>query len=130
MTAHLGVDLLALELLGIAYVVLRSFGKFTGAWLGGTLGGAEPVVRDNLGLGLLSQAGVAIGLALTSANRFSSYGAEGVALGSLVLGVVTATTFVLQMIGPIGTKLAISRAGEIERAKLEHDPWASEGVAE
>ena len=38
-------------------VVLRSLGKFMGARLGGTLGRAEPVVRDNLGLGLLSQAG-------------------------------------------------------------------------
>jgi Kef-type K+ transport system membrane component KefB len=127
--ARLQINLLpAMGLMGIGYVVLRSLGKFMGARLGGTLGGAEPVVRDNLGLGLLSQAGVAIGLALTSASRFSSYGVEGEALGSLVLSVVTATTFVLQMIGPIGTKLAIGRAGEIGRARLQHDPWASEGA--
>jgi Kef-type K+ transport system membrane component KefB len=112
-------------LLGIAYVVLRSTGKFVGAWLGGALGGAEPAVRDNLGLGLLSQAGVAIGLALASSNRFCVYGAEGEALGNLILSVITATTFIVQIIGPVGVKLAISRAGEIGRAKLEHDPWAS-----
>jgi Kef-type K+ transport system membrane component KefB len=117
-------------LLGIAYVLLRSTGKFAGAWLGGTLGGAEPAVRNNLGLGLLSQAGVAIGLALASADRFCVYGEEGEALGNMILSVITATTFVVQIVGPIGVKIAIGRAGEIGRAKLEHDPWASEGVPE
>ena len=117
-------------LLGIAYVTLRSFGKFTGAWIGGTLGRAEPAVRNNLGLGLLSQAGVAIGLALASSNRFCIYGQEGEALGNTIISVITATTFVVQIVGPICVKLAISRAGEIGRASLEHDPWASEGTAE
>jgi Kef-type K+ transport system membrane component KefB len=116
----------AMGLLGIAYVALRSFGKFTGAWVGGTLGDAEPAVKYNLGLGLLSQAGVAIGLALASSNRFGAYGEEGKALGNLIINVITASTFVVQIIGPIGVKLAISRAGEIGRAKLEHDPWATE----
>jgi len=116
----------AMGMMGVAYVVLRSLGKFTGAWLGGTIGGAEPAVRDNLGLALLSQAGVAIGLALTSANRFCTYGKMGQELGSLIINVITATTFVVQIIGPICVKFAIGRAGEIGRASLEHDAWASE----
>jgi Kef-type K+ transport system membrane component KefB len=120
----------AMGLLGIAYVVLRSTGKFFGAWLGGTLGGAEPAVRNNLGLGLLSQAGVAIGLALASASRFSAYGPEGVALGALIVNVITATTFVVQIVGPICVKFAITRAGEVGMATLEHDAWASEGSTE
>jgi Kef-type K+ transport system membrane component KefB len=114
----------------VAYVLLRSAGKFGGAWLGGTAGGASPAVRNNLGLGLLSQAGVAIGLALASAGRFSAYGEEGQALGALIINVITATTFVVQVVGPIGVKLAISRAGEIGQAALEHDAWASEGSSE
>jgi Kef-type K+ transport system membrane component KefB len=117
-------------LLGVVYVVLRSSGKFVGAWLGGTVGGAEPAVRDNLGLGLLSQAGVAIGLALASAKRFSAYGEEGQALGSLVINVITATTFIVQIVGPICVKLAIQRAGEIGQACLDEDVWASEGAPE
>ena len=120
----------AMGLIGIAYVILRSAGKFLGAWLGGTLGGAEPAVRNNLGLGLLSQAGVAVGLALASASRFSAYGEEGQALGTLIISVITATTFVVQIIGPICVKLAISRAGEIGQATLAHDAWASEGSTE
>ncbi|MFN2225046.1 MAG: cation:proton antiporter [Anaerolineae bacterium] len=126
--ARFQVSLLpSMGLLGIAYVLLRSAGKFGGAWLGGTVGGAAPAVRNNLGLGLLSQAGVAIGLALSSAGRFSGYGDEGQALGALIINVITATTFVVQIVGPIGVKLAISRAGEIGRGTAEHDAWASEG---
>jgi len=117
-------------LLGITYVVLRSLGKFTGAWVGGTLGKAEPAVRDNLGLGLLSQAGVAIGLALTTSNRFCAYGDQGETLGQLIINVITATTFVVQIVGPICVKLAISRAKEIGRASLENDAWASEGTSD
>ena len=129
--AHLQIDLLpSMGILGIAYVVLRSLGKFGGAWLGGTLGRAAPVVRNNLGFGLLTQGGVAIGLALAASNRFSAYGAAGESLGQLVLNVITATTFVVEIIGPISVKFAIGRAGEIGRAKLEHDAWMSEGTSE
>ena len=120
----------SMGLLGAAYIILRSFGKFFGAWVGGTLGGAEPAVRDNLGLGLLSQAGVAVGLAVTSAGRFSGLGDEGKELGDLIINVITATTFLVQIIGPICVKLAIGRAGEIGRASLEQNGWAGEGMPE
>jgi Kef-type K+ transport system membrane component KefB len=129
--ARLQISLLpAMGLLGIAYLVLRTSGKLLGAWLGGTLGGAAPAVKINLGLGLLSQAGVAIGLALASDSRFSACGSEGQALGSLIINVITATTFVVQIVGPICVKLAITRAGEVGQATVEHDAWLSEGSLE
>lgn len=112
-------------LLGIAYVLLRSIGKFSGAWLGGTLGRAEPAVRDNIGLGLLTQGGVAIGLALNCQCRFVELGPEGEAIGALVLAVITATTFVVEIIGPIGVKFAIRRAGEIGKASFTNG-WLDE----
>jgi Kef-type K+ transport system membrane component KefB len=115
-------------LLGLAYVGLRSLGKFSGAWIGSWIGGAEPAVRDNLGLGLLSQAGVAIGLALASANRFSGFGEEGKAFGILIINIITSTTFVVQIIGPIFVKVAIRRAGEIGKASTTEDDWGSEAV--
>jgi Kef-type K+ transport system membrane component KefB len=118
-------------LLGLTYILLRSTGKYFGSWLGGTIGGAVPAVRENLGFGLLSQAGVAIGLALASASRFSKLGEEGAALGSLVINVITATTFLVQIIGPIFVKFAINRAGEIGMARSDPDEiWASEGKPE
>ncbi len=115
-------------MIGVAYVILRSAGKFGGAWFGSVISGAPAVIRNNLGLGLLSQAGVAIGLALDSSLRFSQLGEEGATFGQLIVNVITATTFIVQIIGPIGVKLAISRAGEIKQAVSAEDIWASEGT--
>ncbi|MEN8172455.1 MAG: cation:proton antiporter [Chloroflexota bacterium] len=129
--ARLQISLLpTMGLMGIAYVVLRSLGKFTSAWIGGWFGRAEPVVRDNLGYGLLSDAEVAIELDLASAGRFSHLGEERKVLGSLIINVVTATTFIVQIVGPIFVKVAISRAGEIGQAKLGDGAWASKGTPE
>ena len=115
--ARLQISLLpAMGLLGLIYLVLRTGGKLGGAWLGSTLGGAEPQVRKYLGFGLLSQAGVAIGLALSIAHRFDAYGAAGAQLGTTVINVITATTFVVQIVGPIMLKYAITQAGELGKA--------------
>jgi NhaP-type Na+/H+ or K+/H+ antiporter len=113
-------------LLGIAYIILRSVGKFSGAWIRGYLGGVSPEVRNNLGFSLLSQAGVAIGLAMASANRFSQLGPEGEAFGIQIVSIITVTTFAVQVVGPIFVKFAINRVGEIDQAKHSEDDWASE----
>ncbi|MBL6981111.1 MAG: cation:proton antiporter [Anaerolineales bacterium] len=114
-------------LLGIGYVVLRSAGKYIGAWVGGSVGKAERQVKNNLGLGLLSQAGVAIGLAIASNNRFATLGPEGEALGALIITTITATTFIVQIFGPLGVKLAITKAGEVGMANVDSSGWHSEG---
>jgi NhaP-type Na+/H+ or K+/H+ antiporter len=129
--ARFQVQLLpTMGLIGVVYIILRSLGKFSGAWLGGRVGRAEPAVKNNLGFGLLSQAGVAIGLATESYKRFCECGEAGVALGTLVISVITATTFVVQLIGPIFVKLAIRRADEIGKARESDSVWASEGSPE
>ncbi|TRO52705.1 cation:proton antiporter [Candidatus Bathyarchaeota archaeon] len=112
--------------LGLIYVVLRTVGKYFGARVGGELGRAEPLVCKNLGLGLLSQAGVAVGLAINTGTRFLSYGTQGEALGYLIINVITASTFLVQIIGPICVKLAITRAGEIGKGRGTIDDWATE----
>jgi Kef-type K+ transport system membrane component KefB len=116
--------------LGLLYIILRSSGKFAGAYLGGRIGSAQKSVQQYLGFGLLSQAGVTVGLAIASAERFSALGPKGEALGSLVINVITASTFIVQIIGPVGVKFAITRAGEVGQAKLTEDVWASEGAPE
>jgi Kef-type K+ transport system membrane component KefB len=115
--ARLQISLLpAMGLLGLVYLVMRTGGKLGGAWLGSVLGGSEPQVRRYLGLGLLSQAGVAMGLALSTAHRFDAYGATGAQLGTTVINVITATTFVVQIVGPIALKYAVKQAGELGKA--------------
>ena len=112
--ASVRLDMLPeMGMLGLAYMLLRIMGKYSGAWVGAYLGGAAPEVRNNLGLALLSQAGVAIGLALESNNRFGELGPAGEDLAEIVVSVVAATTFVVQLVGPLLVKVAIQRAGEI-----------------
>jgi Kef-type K+ transport system membrane component KefB len=112
--ARLQVDLLPqMGLLGLLYVAGRTAGKFAGSWLGGTLSHAPEPVRKYLGFALFSQAGVAVGLALDVAQRFAHAGPVAREMGSFVINVIGATTFLVQIIGPPFVKFAISRAGEI-----------------
>lgn len=106
-------ELPALGLLGLVYVLGRSAGLMGGAWLGSTMGGLEPKIRDNLGMGILSQAGVAIGLALIVKAEFAELGPMGEMLGSTVLTTISATCIIFELIGPITTRIALKRAGEI-----------------
>ena len=112
--------LVELGLLGLAYIVFRTAGKSAGAWVGAKITQAPEVVRKYLGLGLLSQAGIAIGLAIETSNTFSGLGPAGAELALLTVNVIAGTTFIYQMIGPSLTKVAISRAGEIGKAKSAH----------
>jgi len=114
--AHLDIALIAgLSLLGPVYIIGRSLGLIGGAYVGGALSGADRLTRRYLGLGILSQAGVAIGLALTVAHEFAepAYGALGAELAKLTINTIAATTIIFEIVGPITTKIALTRAGEI-----------------
>lgn len=104
----------ALGLIGPVYILCRSGGLIAGAWLGSVVGRAEKKVRNNLGLGILSQAGVAIGLALIVNQEFGALGPEGEQIGRLIITSVTATSIVFEILGPITTKIALRNAGEID----------------
>jgi len=89
-----------------------------GAWLGATIGKEPAIIRKYLGFGILSQAGVAIGLAYLIVREFSPLGPEGQKIASLVITIIAATTILFEIIGPIGTKFAIARAKEIGKNNL------------
>ncbi|MBD3278361.1 MAG: hypothetical protein GF388_08680 [Candidatus Aegiribacteria sp.] len=115
--AHLQIGALpSLGLLGVVYIAARSAGKITGSRIGAVVGGAEPGIRKYLGLGLLSQAGVAIGLSIAVARQFSGLGSHGAEIGAAVLTTVTATCIVFEIAGPIMAKIALQKAGEIPRS--------------
>ncbi len=112
--AHLQIGLLpAMGVLGLIYMVGRSIGLIGGSFLGATVSKALPVIRKYLGFGILSQAGVAIGLAIMVTREFSGFGQAGKNLAFLAINTIAATTIVFEIIGPITTKIAISKAGEI-----------------
>ena len=76
----------------IIYFSFRMFGKYFGAITGAYLAKVPSKVRKNIGLCLFSQAGVAIGLALSIDLEFSSYNLEAQQLGASIVTIVTAST--------------------------------------
>lgn len=118
--AHLNFAALpALGMIGLAYIIGRSTGKIGGAWLGAYIGGASKTIRNNLGLGLLSQAGVAIGLSLLVAQEFAEIDSpQAQALAASVVTTITATCIFFEIVGPITARIALKNAGEIpEKSK-------------
>lgn len=117
--AHLKISVLpSLGLIGIVYILARTAGLMGGAWLGAKAGRVEPKIRKNLGFGILSQAGVAIGLSMLVMRDFTALGSpEASIVATTVITTITATCIVFEVIGPIGAKFALTRAGEIGRTK-------------
>lgn len=97
-------------LTGLFYLLLRSIGKWSGTMLGALCVHADENIRKYLGLTLLPQAGVAIGMSQLVSIKFP-------ALASQINTIVLAGVLVFELIGPIVTKLALSKAGEISTAK-------------
>ena len=114
--AHLNVRLLpAMGLIGLFYIISRSVGKIGGASLGASISKAPKKIKKYLGLGLLSQAGVAIGLSLLVIREFSIYGEMGQNLSTIIVTTIAATTVIFEVIGPITAKFAITKAGEVRK---------------
>lgn len=100
---HIGsASLLAV---GVVYFVTRILGKYIGAFLGCLLAGKNKKVRNNLGLALIPQAGVAIGLAAMGARTLG--GAMGDALETIIL----ASSVLYELIGPACAKLSLYLSG-------------------
>lgn len=113
--AHLQIKALAaLGVTGLVYVAGRTAGLIGGAWIGGLFGHVEDKIRKWIGLGILSQAGVAIGLSLIIKHDFASIPSEHAhRIGRSVITTITATCIFFELIGPILTKIALHKAGEI-----------------
>lgn len=98
------------SILIVIYIFARSIGKWGGAFTGAKLSKAPAKTIKYLGLTLLSQAGVAIGLALAASTALEELGM--ISEAKQVMGVMTATTFLIMLIGPILAKIALVKAGE------------------
>lgn len=96
---HLG-SLLEIGLLGSAYVVLRIAARFIGAWSAGAYLRTPVSERIGIGLSLMPQAGVAMGMGLVAAERYP-------ALADTLISVVIGTTVLFELTGPVLTRAAI-----------------------
>ncbi len=99
----------------VVYLVGRTGGKLLGSWFGARVSRASDVVRRYLGLCLLSQAGVAIGLAIISGQLFTGQ------IAHAIIVIVMTTTFVVEIFGPMFVKLGVKKAGEVGLNITEED---------
>jgi len=91
----------------IVYCVARSIGKVSGCSLGAVISKSEPRIKKYLGLGMLPQAGVAMGLAFLAAQALSGY-----ELGGIIIAITTITTVVFGLLSPPLVQYAVEKAGE------------------
>ena len=94
-------------LICIAYISCRVLGKIVGAAAGVRLSGASAATGRWMGIALLPQAGVAMGMALVAATAFPDY-------RDVLLPVVIGATVVFEIVGPIGTRIALAAIKKIE----------------
>ena len=93
-------------LVGIVYIVARSLGKYLGAHYSAKLMHCQPTICKYLGIALLPQAGVALGMCVTA----KELGAEG----DLIRNITLFAILIYELVGPMLTKLALIDAGEIQ----------------
>ena len=119
-------------LIGVIYIIARSAGKYSGAFLSAKLAKSDDNIVKYLGITLLPQAGVALGMAMKAADL----GAEGAIISQITLFAV----LIYELIGPMLTKISLQKAGEIDpegktsarhekhKNKPEHDRHKAENT--
>lgn len=91
------------------YIIARSLGKYIGAYLGCKITKRDKHITNYLGVTLLPQAGVAIGMA----NTISKMEAFNNVSGNIIVTVVLCATLIYELFGPLFTKWALQKTGEI-----------------
>lgn len=97
--------LMGIGMIGGAYVGLRVIARLIGGWAGARMAGLSGRTGGLMGLALMPQAGVAVGMALVAAERFPAYADQ-------ILALAIASTVVFEIAGPFLTQTALARAGD------------------
>ncbi len=106
--ANLNISVLpTVGLVGVAYVLARAIGKALGATMGAAIEKCDKTIIKYLGFTLIPQAGVAIGMARMSMTALPEY-------ADIINAVVLSGTLIYELTGPVITKIALTRAGEIK----------------
>jgi Kef-type K+ transport system membrane component KefB len=97
-------------LAGVVYILFRSLGKIYGANISAKLTHCEPSIQKYLGITLLPQAGVSLGMSMTA----MSLGAPG----QIIRNVALFAVLVYELVGPLMTRIALQKAGEVKERPL------------
>ena len=113
--AELRLDILKdvwVLVIGLVYILSRSVGKYLGTYTSSRLVKCEPKIQKYLGITLLPQAGVAIGM---SAIVLETFGEPGV----LIRNIILFSVLIYELVGPMLTKIALTKAGDIKEKTTE-----------
>ncbi len=108
-------NMLYIAIIFLGYLIARSSGKYFGAVIGCKLTKRDSLITKYLGITLLPQAGVAIGMA----NQISSMESFDGEIGNIIVTVVLCATLIYELIGPLLTKWSLNKAGEIPLVENE-----------
>ena len=114
---------LAVVIVGIVYIAARSLGKYFGAGISSRISKCDGNIVKYLGITLLPQAGVALGMAAQAAKL----GADGAIVQSITLFAV----LVYEIVGPFLTKVALTKAGDIKpegKTSARHEAAIALGI--
>lgn len=119
-------------LIGVAYILSRSAGKYGGALLSAKLAKCDDNIVKYLGVTLLPQAGVALGMA-NMVKTSVEFGESNI--GTIVVNITLFAVLIYELIGPLLTKIALTKAGDIDpegktSARDEHAKKMAEAKAE
>lgn len=103
---------LAIVGIGLVFIIFRSLGKYVGAYTSCKATGCDEKVTKYLGITLLPQAGVALGMCLTAMEL-------GAAQGALIRNIVLFAVLIYELIGPTLTRDALMKAGDIQPKSAE-----------
>lgn len=103
--------LATLGVVGVAYFLIRIIGKYIGAYLGCVITNTDKSIRNYLGLALIPQAGVAIGLAFLGQRLLPED------VGNRMMTIILASSVLYELIGPACAKLALIYSGAIKKDK-------------
>ncbi len=98
---------LSVVLIGIVYIIFRSLGKYFGAYISAAAAGCDDTIKKHLGITLLPQAGVALGMCVTASAKMGEDGA-------LIRNIVLFAVLIYELVGPMMTRDALTKAGDIQ----------------
>lgn len=101
---------------GAVYIIGRIIGKIFGAYLGCSIVNSDKTVKKYLGVSLLPQSGVAIGLSVAAFNTMSQYNME---YALIIKNVILASVLFFALTGPVLVKIALIKSGEIKTHTIE-----------
>ena len=96
----------AVVIIGVVYIIARSIGKYSGAFISSKAVKCEENIVKYLGITLLPQAGVALGMALKAMSLGH--------IGEIAANITLFAVLIYELVGPVLTKIALTKAGDIK----------------